>query len=87
MSDLRGYQGARQLDGAFDAIEGPTSPHPAADPDGDGVTDEIPTALVDFMEFYLLTTSDRAVEGGLPRCASESVCSISSIAVAATYRT
>jgi hypothetical protein len=42
------------LDGATDQIK----PAPAAtaldDPDGDGVADEIPTSIVDFMEFYLL---------------------------------
>ena len=27
---------------------------PTADPDGDGVVNEIPTSLVDYMEFYLL---------------------------------
>jgi mono/diheme cytochrome c family protein len=42
------------LDGATDQIE--TSPASAAgeDPDGDGVTNEIPTSVVDHMEFYLL---------------------------------
>ena len=42
------------LDGAQDAVEAPPADGPAADPDGDGVANEIPTSLVDFMEFYLL---------------------------------
>ena len=42
------------LDGSLDRIEAPPAPHAAADPDSDGVTNEIPTSLVDFMEFYLL---------------------------------
>ena len=42
------------LDGARDTIEAPPAADPAADPDGDGVTNEIPDSLVDFMEFYLL---------------------------------
>jgi len=42
------------LDGRFDRIEAPPTSEPAADPDGDGVVNEIPTALVDHMEIYLL---------------------------------
>jgi CxxC motif-containing protein (DUF1111 family) len=42
------------LDGAKDAIEAPPANSPSADPDGDGVTNEIPTSIVDHMEFYLL---------------------------------
>jgi len=42
------------LDGSLDRIEAPPAPHAASDPDGDGVVNEIPTSLVDFMEFYLL---------------------------------
>src|SRR5262249_58038266 len=42
------------LDGTRDAIEGPATADPTADPDGDGVIDEVPESLVDFMEFYLL---------------------------------
>jgi hypothetical protein len=42
------------LNGAADAVEAPPAPNPSADPDGDGVTDEVPTSIVDFMEFYLL---------------------------------
>jgi hypothetical protein len=42
------------LDGSTDSIEAPPTNNPLADPDGDGVTNEIPTSLVDFMEFYLL---------------------------------
>src|SRR5215472_2304184 len=42
------------LDGTRDAIESPATADPTADPDGDGVIDEVPESLVDFMEFYLL---------------------------------
>src|SRR5215470_778571 len=42
------------LDGRLDQIEAPPAADPAADPDGDGVTNEIPTSLIDHFEFYLL---------------------------------
>jgi mono/diheme cytochrome c family protein len=42
------------LDGALDQIEAPPTDSDIADPDHDGVGNEIPTSLVDFMEFYLL---------------------------------
>jgi hypothetical protein len=42
------------LDGRFDRIEPPPVPNPALDPDGNVSGSEIPTALVDHLEFYLL---------------------------------
>src|SRR5215217_3767739 len=42
------------LDGATDRLERPPTDIVADDPDRDGVTNEIPASLVDFMEFYLL---------------------------------
>ena len=42
------------LDGAQDHFNAPKARSDFDDPDGDGVTNEIPTALVDHMEFYLL---------------------------------
>jgi CxxC motif-containing protein (DUF1111 family) len=42
------------LDGARDALEGPRAKDEADDPDSDGVVNEIPTSVVDYMEFYLL---------------------------------
>ena len=42
------------LDGRLDRIERPPASFPGQDADGDGVLNEIPTALVDHMEFYLL---------------------------------
>jgi len=43
-----------ELTGSMDNLEGPPAIDPFDDPDGDGVTDEIPESIVDFMEFYLL---------------------------------
>jgi hypothetical protein len=42
------------LDGSQDVVEAPPAPNGSADPDGDGVADEVPNALVDYLEFYLL---------------------------------
>jgi len=42
------------LDGARDKIEAAPATSALQDPDGDGVSNEIPTSIVDFMEFYLL---------------------------------
>jgi hypothetical protein len=42
------------LDGRVDFVEGPIVQSPEQDSDGDGVTNEIPVSIVDFMEFYLL---------------------------------
>lgn len=42
------------LDGTLDTFGPVPAPSTAADPDGDGVVNEIDTALVDHMEFYLL---------------------------------
>src|SRR5215207_6440801 len=42
------------LDGSADRVEAPPTDNPTADPDGDGVNNEIPTSIVDHMEFYLL---------------------------------
>ncbi|MEM7349321.1 MAG: di-heme oxidoredictase family protein [Acidobacteriota bacterium] len=42
------------FDPALDTFERPPVCDTAADPDGDGVANEIDAALVDFMEFYLL---------------------------------
>jgi hypothetical protein len=42
------------LDGAKDQIESPPASGVFDDPDHDGVANEIPTSIVDFMEFYLL---------------------------------
>ena len=42
------------LDGALDAIAAPPAAGAADDPDRDGLANEIPQSLVDFLEFYLL---------------------------------
>ena len=42
------------LAGAEDQIEAPPATTNLQDPDADGVANEIPTSIVDFMEFYLL---------------------------------
>ena len=49
------------LDGSLDAIETPPARSVADDPDRDGAVDELPTALVDHMEFYLLNYFKPAV--------------------------
>ena len=58
---MRAHNGARittrsgmELDGSNDRIEAPPTEAATADPDQDGIPNEIPTSLVDFMEFYLL---------------------------------
>ena len=65
---MRAQDGARiitrsgmQLDGSTDKIEAPPTGSATDDPDHDGVTNEIPTSLVDFMEFYLLNYFKPAV--------------------------
>ena len=42
------------LDGSQDRIEAPPVNSAADDGDGDGVTNEVPPSLVDYLEFYLL---------------------------------
>jgi hypothetical protein len=42
------------LDGSIDQIEAPPTADPLADPDEDGVKNEVPESVVDFLEFYLL---------------------------------
>ena len=49
------------LDGSRDQIESPPTDNELADPDRDGVANEIPTSLVDYMEFYLLNYFKPAV--------------------------
>jgi len=58
---MRAHNGARittrsgmVLDGSKDQLEAPPTDREADDPDRDGITNEIPNSLVDFMEFYLL---------------------------------
>ncbi len=42
------------LNGALDQINAPPADDQTIDPDGDGIANEIPTSIVDFMEFYFL---------------------------------
>jgi len=42
------------LDGSTDRLEAPPASEGNEDPDGDGVKNEVPTSLVDHLEFYLL---------------------------------
>jgi hypothetical protein len=42
------------LDGSLDKIEAPPVTEAGADPDGDGVTNELPVSLIDHEEYYLL---------------------------------
>ena len=47
-------QAGMVLDGSLDAVEAPRATSEIDDPDGDGKVNEIPTSLVDHLEFYLL---------------------------------
>ena len=65
---MRAHNGARittrsgmVLDGSKDQLETPPTDSEADDPDHDGITNEIPASLVDFMEFYLLNYFKPAV--------------------------
>jgi Di-haem oxidoreductase, putative peroxidase len=42
------------LDGTLDTIKAPPVANASQDNDGDGVANEVPTSIVDFVEFYLL---------------------------------
>lgn len=42
------------LDGSTDRVDGSPAESATVDPDGDGVRDEVPEAIVDYLEFYLL---------------------------------
>jgi mono/diheme cytochrome c family protein len=42
------------LDGSLDKIEAPPITDNGADPDGDGITNELPASIIDHEEFYLL---------------------------------
>jgi hypothetical protein len=46
--------GGMVLDGSTDVIEVPPAMTTSDDPDLDGITNEVPESIVDFMEFYLL---------------------------------
>jgi mono/diheme cytochrome c family protein len=47
-------QAGMVLDGAIDKLEGPPATRADEDPDFDGVANEIPRSLIDYLEFYLL---------------------------------
>ncbi len=49
------------LDGSKDAIDAPPAMTDYDDPDGDGVKNEVPASIVDYMEFYLLNYFKPAV--------------------------
>lgn len=54
------------LDGSLDQIEGSPAAHVLDDVDMDGVTNEIPQSLVDFMEVYLLNYFKPGVRSAVP---------------------
>ena len=47
-------QSGMVLDGTLDRLEGPPATRADEDPDKDGIANEIPRSLVDYLEFYLL---------------------------------
>jgi Di-haem oxidoreductase, putative peroxidase len=47
-------QSGMVLDGTLDRLEGAPATNGDEDPDQDGIVDEIPRSLVDYLEFYLL---------------------------------
>ncbi len=49
------------MDGALDQVAAPPTDDVNADPDHDGITNEIPTSLIDHFEFYLLNYFKPAV--------------------------
>jgi len=55
------------LNGARDAIESPPTDNPIADPDNDGISNEVPTSIVDHMEFYLLNYFKPAIGEQTPQ--------------------
>ncbi len=75
------------LDGSLDTIEAPPASNPAQDPDGDGVTNELPTALVDHMEFYLLNYFKPGTYRQTATTAQDLRRSIRSVAAAVMSRT
>ena len=55
------------LNGATDAIESPPTDSLIADPDNDGISNEVPTGIVDHMEFYLLNYFKAAIGEQTPQ--------------------
>jgi hypothetical protein len=54
------------LDGALDPLTAPRATDPLADPDGDGISNEVDPALVDYLEFYLLNYFKPATHRSTP---------------------
>jgi hypothetical protein len=75
------------LDGSLDQIEAPPTDSELADPDHDGVANEIPTSLVDFMEFYLLNYFKPAVYQQTEQTGRAAVCSASRLRRSVISRT
>ncbi len=74
------------LDGSIDQIEAPPTADPLADPDEDGVKNEVPESLVDFLEFYLLNyfkpatyAQTETTEKGSSSVSAHQMCTLSSI--------
>src|ERR1041384_7142360 len=58
------------LDGARDKVEAPPTTSTLEDADGDGIANEIPTSIVDYMEFYLLNYFKPATYAQTPELAA-----------------
>jgi hypothetical protein len=83
------------LNGRIDKIERPPVANPTQDSDGDGHTNEIPTSIVDFEEFYLLNyfkpaTAEQTPEAMLGRAVFTelgcSSCHVASLTINADRR-
>ena len=75
------------LDGSLDQLEAPPATRADEDPDRDGIANEIPRALVDYLEFYLLNYFKPATYKVTQTVSKGRATSTASAAAAATWPT